>query len=687
MALHTVGSVKHKRFGCYLPYRGKGVTSFPALLLFHHKQPLLIQYKKLLLREDNHVKMAVAPDLTIFRVRLANNALHTVKLEYKYYLDPNWTLVGTGYALDSQGYISPAPVISGLETNKQYYIRATDEFCGITSIESFTYYQSEEPEPPLQGQWLISSFVCEQVGQFSLQSQITGLSSPSPSFLYDEETELVFFADYDDVGGFVGSYDPLTATTKADITYYQPIFSGSIPPAQRYYYANIADKQNRRIIMAGKDTDGLQAFNIPTGTVTVVPYGFNVNVAPNPVSGNGFNRTQLLLFNTTILATDAYSLSLYIFDRTNLILTNSIPFSSIIDSDKCFIGSPLILQVGNEYWVMHNLGNSTQAPNQTANIYRYNLTFSNTPSVIDISTWCTPWSNGAYSRSAIHIPETNSVYVMDFGGNSLIKINTITLVATRTHQFVVRNGKSNTSLGFVRDPITNELFLSGGFANSVSDVAPSTISYKYSLDNDLRTYAYPGTVFSSLVRIGSSDILHGGNSGNVAWVGGAWSTDGSISIFNKAGAGDDNTGIKIPTVLEFNYEPIPPGTPTGQFKSNTPGDPDYITPFEDLEDCEITYAETCPVLITQNGTGLFRYEFSLPQPVTENPDITTIRVSAMSGSIEAAFDVISLPNPNPQFFEDFINVAPGTYTINVSYFDEDDNLVALCSNLKTVIVS
>jgi hypothetical protein len=649
-----------------------------------------IQLLKLLLREDNHVIMAVAPDLTIYRVRLANNATHTAKIEYKYYLDPDWIFVADGLPLDNQGYMSPAPVISGLETNKLYYIRATDEFCGVTSIEPFIYYQSDEPDPPVQGQWLIYDFVCEQVDQFTLSSQITGLSSPSTAFFYDEETELVFFADYDDTTGCFGYYDPLTATTKADITYVQPIFSGSVPPAQRYYYAAAVDPQNRRIIITGKDTDGAQAYDIATGTVIKCPYGYNVNIPPNPIiGGNGFNRTQILVFNTTILATDAYSLALYIIDKTNFTLSNSIPFSTITDSSKCFIGSPLIAQVGNEYWVMHNLGNSTQAPSQSPNIFRYNLTFSNTPTVIDISAYCAVWTNNAYTRSSIYIPERNAYYILDAGGNSLIRVDTITFEVEQTYFFANRNGKNKASLSFVTDPITNELYLSGGFSNSLGELSPYLMSYKYDLNTDQIKYSYPLTSFSNLIRIGSTDILHGGYPGSVAWAGGSWATDGGINIFNKQGTGDDNTGIKIPTVLEYNLEPIPPGTPTGNLKANNPFDADYEPPFQDLTDCEVVFSTDCPVVIAQQGqtAGQLFYQFSLKQSVTDNPDISFIRVSAMLGSIEHAYNEVELPKSNPQFFDDFLEVDPGTYTLDVTYFDEDHNIVATCANLKTITIS
>lgn len=633
--------------------------------------------------------MAIAPDLNIYRVRLSSDT-HTAKIEYKYYLDPDWIFVASGVPVDSQGYISPSITISGLETNKQYYVRATDEFCGITSIEPFTYYASEEPEPPLQGQWLISASVCEQVDQFSLVTQITGLSSPSNSFLYDEETEMVFFVDYDDVTGCFAYYDPLTVASKSDITYVQPVFSGSVPPAQRYYYATGIDKELRRLYMVGKDTDGLQIYHIATGIKTVVPFGYNVNIPPNPVSGNGFNRTQLLVFNTTIIATDIYSATLNIIDRTNETLTASIPFSSIIDSDKCLIGSPNIIQVGNEYWVLHSLGNSAQAPNQSPNIYRYNLTFSNTPTTINISAWSATWTNGAYTRSTKYIPEKNVLYILDSGANSLIKVDTLTFAASRTFLFNNRNGKSNISLGFVTDPITNELFLSGGFANTISDNSPSLISYRYDIDNDLRTYSYPGTTFSNLIRIGDSDVLHGGYSGNVAWTGGSWATDGGINIFNKQGAGDNNTGIKIGTQLGYYYEPIPPGTPSGQFKSNTPSDPDYQPPSQDLTTCPVTYSTACPTVIAQTSAGspngLIRYEFSLPVSVTTNPAVRKVRVSAMQGSIEVEYDEFFLPNANPQLFEDSINVPSGTYTISISYYDQSNNLTAMCSNLKTVTV-
>jgi len=417
-------------------------------------------------------------------------------------------------------------VINNLLPDTVYTFRISS-YCDNTIRNSVTI-QKKSP-PASTPEWIINTFTCEQETVFDLDSQITGLSSPA-KLMYDSTTGRVYGTDMDNVNGCFFWYLP-TATTPGGFTYIQPILSGSVPPAQRFYYASEVDPLYRRLYTVGKDTDGLQIYDIASNTVSVIPYGYNVNVPPNPVSGNGFNRYLIKLLEDEIICNDTYSATLTRINRTSLTLTASTPLSSIADSEKCLIGSPAIHRVGNEYWVLQSQANLTIAPDQEPHVFKYNLTFSNTPTIIDLSSVSNVWTGGGNSYWRASYQVGNFIYVLDIGSNNLIKIDTTTDAVTVVKNFDNRSDKTNTIVSFIRDPITNELFLSGSYLNDPADLSPVQFSYKWDEATDTPIYIYPTVQFSNLTQIGTTNELHGATPNAVAWVGGPWNTDGIINKF------------------------------------------------------------------------------------------------------------------------------------------------------------
>jgi len=148
-----------------------------------------------------------------------------------------------------------------------------------------------------------------------------------------------------------------------------------------------------------------------------------------------------------------------------------------------------------------------------------------------------------------------------------------------------------------------------------------------------------------------------------------------------------NTGIEIPLTLKEVIAPYPPGTPTGNTKPNSVGDPDYIAPFLNTTNCPITYLDTCPVFILTGKSTEILYEFSLENSVVNNPNIKKIKV-ALNLVSQVDSDLYVLPNITPNYFSgSFTGLTSGTaYNIVVTYLDSSDTVVKTCDpvNISTI---
>jgi len=84
--------------------------------------------------------VATAPNLVldklIFQPALTATTIAT--LEYKYYLDDSWINIATGLTINTDGSFTPQ-TITGLETNKQYIVRALSGTCESMAQEYFEY--------------------------------------------------------------------------------------------------------------------------------------------------------------------------------------------------------------------------------------------------------------------------------------------------------------------------------------------------------------------------------------------------------------------------------------------------------------------------------------------------------------------------------------------------------------------
>jgi hypothetical protein len=467
----------------------------------------------------------MAATIVITTISFGSRPAHdqTVTIKYRKTSDPDvsgsYTTVATGLVLPvpptgNAVTLSPEIDITGLDEGTAYTIIVINECSDrgvsktITTAITTTYT------------WLEDTFVCEQDSAFTETSEVTGLSSPQ-RVMYDATSALVYGYDSDSTSGNFFSYDPTAFTLASDVTYYPPILQGG---ATKYMFAGVVDPTYRKIYIMGRDSDGVQVLDIATNTVSVIVFGLNANVPPSMV-GSGFNRLLMRMVGTQIYATDVYSAKLLTIDRATGTHSERL-LSTITDGDS-LKGAAEMHSVNGEIWIVES-----QSGVNNANIMRYDTTFTKIGE-IDITALSATWSNSHYWRNAFYDVDNDTYYVHDSGTNTLIMVNGTTHTIT-TKVLDVRQGKSNSSFGFIQDPITQELYMSGQYLNSTSDVSPINITYKIDRVTKDFVNVYDNTTFGNLARIDGQNELHGTFPGALAWNGGtAWSTDGKIIKFSK----------------------------------------------------------------------------------------------------------------------------------------------------------
>jgi hypothetical protein len=140
-----------------------------------------------------------------------------------------------------------------------------------------------------------------------------------------------------------------------------------------------------------------------------------------------------------------------------------------------------------------------------------------------------------------------------------------------------------------------------------------------------------------------------------------------------------NTGTEI--VLTLKQVISGSNIPTGLTKPDLIGDPNYIAPYTNLTNCPITYNTSCPLVAGTSGSGVIEFEFSLPNSVVNNPGITKVTVTAVTGStVDPVSASFTLPNTPPNYFHFILTELQTTqsYTLNVNYWS-GSSFVRSCS--------
>lgn len=579
-------------------------------------------------------------------------------LYYKLISDADYTLIEGGVYVDEDGYIlsSPLPSISVDETGT-YIFKAVNDFCGAIYYQQFYINNTNLYE------WVGDDGYCEQSTPLNLFDSVTGFADPR-DVGYDAASGMMYVVDASAVtsGSNIYWFDPYSIASESDVT---PV--GSL---NYFAIASIMDMENRKIYIAGSDTGGLVRYDIATDSVSTLPYG----------TDDVYTRLYLLKITDSIYASiDMTEQRVYFLDIDAFVVSDSTLFSAIPDANKYMSDGTYILFINGEYWVIQSRGSS--GPSYEDTIGRYNSDFDTLIGTIALPGQQT-WDNNSYWRN-VFLEGTN-LFIFDMGSCQLMKVDTNTLIVEVVHEFTNREGKTNASMSVIRDEVSFDLFISGDYRNTAADSSAIPVTYK--LDNI--TYEpiviYPGLAYGGVMkRVGLSDILVS------AYVGsqlvyptnppGA-ATDGTISMFTKSGTGN-NTGMFIwVTIQKVNTVT---GVPTGDVALNTPGEPNYIPPFEDLATCPVTYTELCPdVPATFTGADA-EYEYSLDPSTYNNPVIDHIdlqQVDTVTTIVVATTTVAKNLYQNGTLTK----VGANPNRVDLLFKDAANNTLSTCTNVFTI---
>lgn len=550
---------------------------------------------------------------------------------------------------------------TGLDPNEDYYweyelystvngVEIISSASGQLNASCGPYnFTTDQNEPDLI--WIAGAKSCEKSGGFGTIKTITGLYSPTKVW-YDPITTNTYVADHDSLDGNVYWFNQSTATTAADM-----IFSTQVD--DRYMYSAYIDSVYRRIYFTGMNTGGLLVYDIDTDTTSVVAYGVNA----------AFSRITLRVFGSTIICNDQAT-NLVLINRNPLSVASTIPFASIPNPTR-FNEAVGYESNGTVYYIYG--GSSGNFPS----IGVYNSTF--TSNIIDINLpGATVFEGGKYWQSAFYDAVSTNLYVSDYGSNTRYTINTGTNTVIHQETFLNREGKNFTTANWTTHPITGELFCLVSYTNSSSDGTQIRRTYKQNRTTQAFEEMYDGEYFDGLVPVNGTDRVIGCNAGGVFWSG-ITTPDGSITVLSSS-TGSDNTGTQIVNTL-VEVDANNGNLPTGNTKSNTFGDPDYIPPVTNTTDCPIVVSLDCPDdIVTTFATGTLYYEFTIDASVKNNPAVNKVRVTAYDTDANAPEGTPTVfTSPLEYYFSgSFTGLTQTNYSIRVEYLNSSDVVQATC---------
>lgn len=541
-------------------------------------------------------------------------------------------------------------------------IEILDVCTGGTTSTSTTTTSSTTTTTTLEPNlfWIPFATECESSNGFEVDKLITGLSSPLKTW-YDAVNELVYVADQDDdVNGNVYWFNPVTATTAGDMVHTPAIMDNEL------YNASI-DSTYRRIYFVGKDSGGLLVYDIDTNSTSVVSFGTNgipfnrvgLTVAPNYIYctlGNASTTTNIVIINRSVLT--------IAFNH----LTSSLPTPTQFTG-----GSFTLTPVGSEIWVA-----SSNSSFPDVGVYSGDLLTRHTGIVLPSAA---TWDFGKYHQGLFFDETKNRVYATEIGSSRRHVINATTRTVIDTRVNDNEGGKSNSGLSWSINPITNELVASFIALNTGSDATP--IKRTYIVNRDTYDYInmFEGQYYINLQPITGTNTLVGSDPGAPFWIDPVnYDTDGSISIISSS-IGVDNNGTLIVLTLQ-EIDGNNGNTPTGNYKNNILGDPDYIPPYFNSSNCPIITNLNCPTsAMTTFASGTLNYEFSISASVKNNPLVDNIAVYAYNtgSSLRDGLPiVISDPTVSNYYSGSFSSLLGPSYTVEIVYRDNTNAELENC---------
>lgn len=149
-----------------------------------------------------------------------------------------------------------------------------------------------------------------------------------------------------------------------------------------------------------------------------------------------------------------------------------------------------------------------------------------------------------------------------------------------------------------------------------------------------------------------------------------------------------NDGIQIgETLVLWN---VTTNSSTGNTKPDTPGDPDYIPPGENLTACPLPTDLTCPVIRVANSEigGTVVYEFSVPRSVLNNPSLAKVIVGiyVTGGDFDDSVQTDEYVDFSDNYIRgNFAGLTAGTdYSIGVRYEDDVDADIKTCNDIVSI---
>lgn len=456
-------------------------------------------------------------NITISSITFAStpSVNQNVKIRYRLTSDPDvvgsYTLVTASLSVPPSGVLTTPVVISGLAEGTSYTIWITNN-CGGDGNKQAVMTNTTATI------WVEDTYACEQDEVFTLATQITGLSSPG-LLLYDDTSARVYGVDLDSTAGHFFWFNPSTISGSSDITRFTSFNSHRV-------YVSAIDKEYRRLYAAGKETNGLQILDIASGGISNIDYGLDASEG----TGNGYNRLGLFVIGDKIYATTAfnYGNSVTIIDRATLTVDATKNINTDIPSGSSYIkNASQFNMVNGELWIVGSQSTGSSA------IGRYSADLTTLIGSISLASYSATWDNSAYWRATFFDEEKSRFYVYDFGASTLIVVNTSTNAIIYTKQITNLEGKTNSAFGFVKDPISNDLYMTGSVLNNASDGTAIPRTYLINRDTHTIKKVFPGESFFNLQRVGSSNVLWGASPGLTVWEGGSWSTDGKLLKYTR----------------------------------------------------------------------------------------------------------------------------------------------------------
>jgi len=441
------------------------------------------------------------------------------KVEHKKSSDSTWTT-------DTTGLTTTTYVVTGLDNSTSYDFRVTATCAGgSTSTGVVTNITTPTPTVYI---WVEDTYTCAQDNIFTEVARVDTLSSPSKAFYYAPQGRM-YVIDADDPNGIFWWFDPNTFSNASQRNY----IPGTTSLVQCYMQAY--DTQYNRLyatgfFTGGSTAGGLLVYDIPSNTVTTVPYGSNVTSA--------FSRTTIAVEGNYIYCGDRTNKTLSLINRSTLTLDSVVDLTTVpgIGTKRVTAGCSLTF-INGEVWVW----NTGDNPSDNDTLLIYNPTFTTVLGEVDVTAYRSEWfisqpNSVGYWGKSYYDAEKKIFYGTDYASKTLIAVDTTTKTIKNVITLSNLEGFNSFISNIVNDPITNDVYFTGT-ESTISGVTTGarSRSYRINRDNIYIEQLYPDLTINQFERQGSTNFVWGMVPGRRPWdsPNTGWNTDGVTIKFSR----------------------------------------------------------------------------------------------------------------------------------------------------------